>query len=240
MLFRRKIEAIFGRKMEERKNKIRNGEIVENDIMNGLMQIKDEEGNGLSDKEVLENIVNLIVAGYESTSLSSMWAIYYLAKYPNVLKKLREENMAMFKKKKGNFITTEDVSQLKYTNKVVEETIRMANIAQLLYRVTKKDVEYKVILWTRYLHTDPEKFEDPLCFNPDRWDKPAKPGAYQVFGGGMRICAGNMLARLKVALLLHHLSVGYKWELVNPDANIAYLPHPVPVDGVEITFNKLN
>ncbi|WCJ32581.1 cytochrome P450 family 88 subfamily A polypeptide 3 [Euphorbia peplus] len=246
---RRKVEVIFAQEIEKRKNRIRNGEKLENDIMDGLMQIKDEEGNGLSDKEVLDNIVSVIIAGYESTSLASMWAIYYLAKYPKVLKKLREENMAMFEKKKGAFITTEDVSQLKYTNKVVEETIRMANIAQLMFRLVMKDVEYKgyripkgwkVILWSRYSHTDPQNFKDPLCFNPDRWDNPAKLGTYQVFGGGSRICAGNMLARLQIALFLHHLSVGYKWELVNPDADIIYLPHPIPVDGVEITFNKLN
>ncbi|GMY15695.1 ent-kaurenoic acid oxidase-like [Fagus crenata] len=55
---------------------------------------------------------------YESTSLVSLWAIYYLAKFPNVLEKLREENMAVTKNKKGDFITSEDVSKMKYTNKV--------------------------------------------------------------------------------------------------------------------------
>ncbi|WCJ32583.1 cytochrome P450 family 88 subfamily A polypeptide 3 [Euphorbia peplus] len=246
---RRKVEAIFAMEIEKRKKRIKNGEKVEKDLMDGLMQMKDEDGNGLSDKEVLDNIVSFIIAGYESTALSSTWAIYYLAKYPNVLKKLREENMAMSKKKKGDFITTEDVSQLKYTNKVVEEIIRMANISQFMFRLVTKDVEYKgyripkgwkVIVWNRYLHTDPQNFEDPLCFNPDRWDNPAKPGTYQVFGGGRRMCAGNMLARLQVALFLHHLCVGYKWELINPNADITYLPHPAPADGVEITFNKLN
>ncbi|WCJ19467.1 Cytochrome P450 88A1 [Euphorbia peplus] len=246
---RRKLEVIFAKEIEKRKNKMRNGEKVENDLMDGLLQIEDEQGNKLSDKEVLDNIVSLVIAGYESTSLTSTWALYYLAKNPNVLKKLREENMSICKNKKGDFITAEDVSQLKYTNKVVEETIRMANVSQTLFRVATKDMEYKgyripkgwvVILWTRYLHIDPQNFDDPLCFNPERWDRPAKPGTYQVFGGGARICAGNMLARLQVALLLHHLSIGYKWELVNPDADITYLPHPIPTDGVEITFTKID
>ncbi|XP_059441033.1 ent-kaurenoic acid oxidase 1-like [Corylus avellana] len=79
-----------------------------------------------------------------------------------------------------------------------------------------------------YLHTNPENFEDPMCFNPDRWNEPARPGTYQVFGGGSRICAGNMLARIELALFLHHLSVGYKWELLNPDVEMVYLPHPIP------------
>jgi ent-kaurenoic acid hydroxylase len=58
--------------------------------MDGLMQIEDDEGSQyLSDQEVLDNIVGLVVAGYESTSVASTWAIYYLAKYPHVLAKLR-------------------------------------------------------------------------------------------------------------------------------------------------------
>ncbi|CAL9017506.1 unnamed protein product [Prunus brigantina] len=86
-----------------------------------------------------------------------------------------------------------------------------------------------------------------MCFNPDRWNEPAKPGTYQVFGGGLRICTGNMLVRIQLAILLHHLSTGYKrpnpthhfWELLNPDAELIYLSHPRPVDGVDITFNKI-
>ncbi|XP_050221457.1 ent-kaurenoic acid oxidase-like [Mercurialis annua] len=244
---RKKLDTIFRGVLLEKKrnNKDKNG--ITNDLMDGLMEIRDEEGNQLSEEEVVDNIVSLVVAGYESTSSVSMWAIYYLAKFPQVLKKLREENMAICKNK-GDFITSEDVSKLKYTNKVVEETIRMANVAQVMFRLVTKEVEYKgyripkkwkVVLWTRYLHTDPQNFEDPLCFNPDRWNNSAKPGTYQVFGGGSRICAGNMLARLQLALLLHHLSVGYKWELINPEATMTYLPHPVPADGIEVSFNKI-
>ncbi|PWA55894.1 cytochrome P450 [Artemisia annua] len=84
---------------------------------------------------------------------------------------------------------------------------------------------WNVMIWIRYLHTDPKNFNDPLCFNPhrwdvpmvpadpknfndplcfnpDRWDVPMVPGTYQVFGGGSRICAGNMLARLQLAFFI--------------------------------------
>ncbi|CAM8992526.1 unnamed protein product [Rhodiola kirilowii] len=96
-----------------------------------------------------------------------------------------------------------------------------------------------MILWLRYVHTNPENFDDPLTFNPDRWDEPEKPWTYQVFGVGSRICAGNMLARLQVSVLLHHLTVSYKWELVNPDAKVVYLPNPRPSDYVEVYFSQL-
>lgn len=75
--------------MVELEKKKTQKEVVTNDLMDGLMQITDDEGNKLCDQEVLDNIVSLVVAGYASTSLASMWAIYYLAKYPNVLITLR-------------------------------------------------------------------------------------------------------------------------------------------------------
>ncbi|CAI0399243.1 unnamed protein product [Linum tenue] len=247
---RKKVTDVFKKELEKRKKMDVHGlGSKTDDLMDGLRQIQDEQGNRLSEQEVLDNIVSLVVAGYESTSLSIMWSTYYLAKYPDVLRKLREENMALRKNKAaGEFITSDDISGLKYTKKVVEETIRMANIAAIVFRLATKDVEYKgyripknwkVALWTRYSHTNPENFHHPMCFNPDRWDVPAAPGAYQVFGGGSRICAGNMLARIQVAVFLHHLSTGYKWELLNPDAPMIYLSHQIPTDGVEISIAAL-
>ncbi|OVA09084.1 Cytochrome P450 [Macleaya cordata] len=216
---RKKANEIFRKELERRRKESGRESEERNDLMDGLILMKDEQGKQLGDIEVLDNIVSLVIAGYESTSLASMWAVYFLAKFPDVLQKLREENIAMNQKKKGDFITSKEIAELKYTNKVVEETLRMANIAPFIFRLAKEDVDYKgfkipkgwkVIVWLRSLHTDPKYFNDPMFFNPDRWNEPAKPGTYQAFGGGPRICVGNMLARLQVAIFLHHLAIGYK------------------------------
>lgn len=73
--------------LEKRKN--RENSAPKDDLMESLMQMKDEDGFRLTDNEVLDNIVSLVLGGYMSTSLALMWAVYYLAKYPNVLLKLR-------------------------------------------------------------------------------------------------------------------------------------------------------
>lgn len=88
---RRKAIEIFKKELEKKKKKKSNGDedMNTNDLMDGLMQLKDDEGNQLSETEVLDNIVSLVVAGYESTALTIMWSLYILPKYPNVLKKLR-------------------------------------------------------------------------------------------------------------------------------------------------------
>ncbi|KAK1433747.1 hypothetical protein QVD17_10663 [Tagetes erecta] len=246
---RKKAMAILEEELKKRKNKFEDGSSESvNDLMDGLMKLKDEEGGQLSDIEIIDNIVSLLLGGYESTTLSTMWAVYYLAKYPKVLQKLRDETMALKSSKSEQFVTSEEVLKMKYTMKVVDETIRLANVSPFLFRTTTKDVTYKgctipegwnVMLWIRYIHTDPENFNDPLSFNPDRWDVPMAPGTYQVFGGGSRICAGNMLARLQVAIFLYHLTTGYTWKLVNPDAKVKYLSNPKPEDGAEISIEKL-
>lgn len=113
---RKKLEEIFYEELEKRKKR---SKVETDDLMDGMMQIEDDEGHKLNDKEVVDNMVSLVVAGYSSTALVSMWAIYYLAKFPSVLAKLREENMAVKKDTARDFITSEEISKLKYTNKVL-------------------------------------------------------------------------------------------------------------------------
>ncbi|CAD6210821.1 unnamed protein product [Miscanthus lutarioriparius] len=239
---RKKLDTMFREEVQRRRRE----DTASNDLMSGLMEMEDEQGKKLCDDEVVDNIVSLVVAGYESTSNAIMWAAYHLAKSPHALRKLREENGAVSRDKNGGFISLDDIPSMKYTAKVVEETIRVANVAPMVHRVAHRDVEYRgnyikqVVVWLRSLHTDANYYDDPLSFNPDRWDKPPKPGTYQVFGGGPRICAGNMLARLQLTIMLHHLAVGYKWELLNPNAEVTYLPHSKPVDGAAMSFSKLS
>lgn len=246
---RRRSIAIFKEELDKRKKNHDGSSRPIKDLLDGLMNLKDDEGNHLSETEILDNIVSLLVAGFESTVLVTTWAIYYLAKYPKVLQKLRDENMSLKNSKDGQLVTSDEILKSKYTTKVVDETIRLANVVPFVLRTTTKDVEYKgytipkgwnMIMWVRYLHTNAENFDDPMCFNPDRWDASKGPViTYQPFGGGTRFCAGNMLARLQLAVFLHHISTGYKWKLVNPDAKIRYLSHPMLEDHVEITIENL-
>lgn len=59
------------------------------DFLSNLMGIVDSDGQRLNEKEIRDNLTSLLLAGYESTSSSMIWAIYYLSKYPNVLSKLK-------------------------------------------------------------------------------------------------------------------------------------------------------
>ncbi|KAK2993495.1 hypothetical protein RJ640_015179 [Escallonia rubra] len=164
--------AIFRNELEKKK-KVDTKDV--NDLMDGLLQLEDKECKKLCDIELLDNIIGFVLGGYESTSLSIMWALHYLAKYSIVLKKLRklkEENMPFSKRKNKELVTRDDLARLKlYTSKVVEETLRSSSITTFLFRTATKDAKYKgykipegwkVLLWVKYLHKNPENFEDPI------------------------------------------------------------------------------
>ncbi|CDP06243.1 unnamed protein product [Coffea canephora] len=112
---RKKVMTIFT--MEINKKKFEgNAARAEFDLVDQLLNLKDDDGNQLQDEEVLDNIVGLIIAGYESTSLSIMWILYYLAKHPQCTQKATEEHMNVGTN--GDFIRRDDILKLHYTNKV--------------------------------------------------------------------------------------------------------------------------
>ncbi|XP_057810049.1 ent-kaurenoic acid oxidase 2-like [Salvia miltiorrhiza] len=239
-----KLKAIFRQELEKRKC---DASEPKNDVMEALMQMKEQEGKRLSEDEIVDNMMALFAAGYETTSISIMWTFYYLAKHSDVLLKLREEHM-LVSKKLGDMLTYEDITSWKYTSKVVEEILRMGSTTTFMVRTAKKDVDYrgyripkgwKVACWFRYLHTNPEHFKDPMSFNPERWNEAPKAGSNLVFGGGVRVCAGNMFARLQITLLVHHLVLRYRWRLVNPNEKVLYIPYPRPADEVEIDITRI-
>ncbi|XP_057547919.1 ent-kaurenoic acid oxidase 1-like [Amaranthus tricolor] len=248
---REKIVKIFKNELDKRRTNNKDIDVTKEsvgDLMDSLMKATDIEGKHLKDEEVLDNIVNSILLGHISSAYAVTWCHYFLAKSPTVLQKLREENRALLEEKNGEKITNGDIQKLKYTNKVVEEVLRMANLSGFLFRRVMEDAEFKgylipkgwrVMVWLRQLHNDPNNFDDPMCFNPDRWDTRPKHGTYLPFGGGLRFCPGSMIIRLIMALFIHHLAIGYKWEMVNPDVPISYLSHPLPADGLEISMTKL-
>ena len=85
---RTKFRNIIRVELEKRKRENRNANEAK-DLMDELMHMKDEEGKNLIDEEVLDNIVNSIHIGYISTATLSTWTLYFIAKDPNVLRKLR-------------------------------------------------------------------------------------------------------------------------------------------------------
>lgn len=162
---RKKLSDILLNEVRERKQH----EIKKNDFLQILMDSVDENGTKLNEVEVMENIVSLILGGYESTSNVMTWGLYYLAKYPDVLERLKvkgqsdwylffswrfffayiygsslmllQEETRLIQKQKSNdkLLTAQDIKSMKYTSKVAEELIRLSNVSPFIFRTVAKD-----------------------------------------------------------------------------------------------------
>ncbi|XP_058099937.1 beta-amyrin 11-oxidase-like [Magnolia sinica] len=118
------------------------------DFMQMMMDSTDENAEKICVVEVVENIICLILGGYESTSNVMTWAVYYLARYPSVLNKLKEEIHGITNRKsKDELLTPEDIKEMKYTSKVTDELICLSNVSPFSFRRVVKD---NVILNDKY------------------------------------------------------------------------------------------
>lgn len=91
------------------------------------------------------------------------------------------------------------------------------------------------VLWTTYgTHYNSEYFQDPLSFNPSRFDESVPPYVFLAFGGGPRVCAGYQLAKLNILIFVHFVVTLYDWSLPYPDVPVTMDPLPFPSHGMPI------
>ncbi|XP_061342379.1 cholesterol 22-monohydroxylase CYP90B51 isoform X4 [Gastrolobium bilobum] len=232
-------------KMEERVKRIQEGNesLEEDDLLNWVLK-----HSNLSTEQILDLILSLLFAGHETSSVAIALAIYFLPGCPQAMKQLREEHreIARAKKQAGEVeLTWDDYKRMEFTHCVVNETLRLGNVVRFLHRKALKDVRYKgydipcgwkVLPVIAAVHLDPSLFDEPQHFNPWRWQTqhnnsgslgscPSSSTAssnFLPFGGGPRLCAGSELAKLEMAVFIHHLILNYHWELADTDEAFAY------------------
>ncbi|PPS02864.1 hypothetical protein GOBAR_AA17803 [Gossypium barbadense] len=124
---------------------------------------------------------------------------------------------------------------------VIDETLRRASVSFCNFREAKVDVNingylipkgWKVLVWNRGIHMDPQVYLNPKEFLPQRWENhQPRAGSFLPFGAGSRICPGADLAKLEISIFLHYFLLNYELEQIKPGGPIVYLPLPRPVDN---------
>ncbi|XP_058085868.1 3-epi-6-deoxocathasterone 23-monooxygenase CYP90C1 isoform X5 [Magnolia sinica] len=147
-------------------------------------------------------------------------------KFPGtrLYKSLKDENTRLKREKthSGEPYTWTDYMSLPFTQNVINETLRMANIINGVWRKALKDVEIKgylipkswcVLASFSSIHMDEGNYENPYQFNPWRWQgkEASISNNFTPFGGGQRLCPGLELARLEVSIFLHHFITRHRW-----------------------------
>jgi len=219
------------------------------DLLSMLLQARDEHGQGMNDRQLRDELTTLMVAGLDTTALALSWAFYLLSQNLAATDKLFAELQAVLAGRAPRFT---DMPQLRYTEMIVKETMRLYPSAWLIGREAIHDCEIgghpiaagTSLIMSQWLkHRDLRYFESPESFIPERWTdefvKTLPKYAYFPFGGGPRICIGNSFAMMEAMLVL--ATVGQKFR-VTATRGYAVVPWPSitlqPKEGIHLRVER--
>jgi cytochrome P450 len=193
------------------------------DLLSVLLTVRDDEGNGMSDQQLRDELVTMLFAGHETTANTLNWTLYLLAQNPEQEAKLHAELDTVLA---GRAPSLADLKQLPYTEQVIKESLRLYPPALGFGRKATKDMKLgaydipagmMVNVFAYGTHRSPRLWPEPSAFKPERFaqeDKNRHKYAYFPFGAGARICIGQMFAMMEAQLLLASIAQCYRFRLL--------------------------
>jgi len=196
------------------------------DLLQTLLEMRDESGVGMSDGQLRDEVTTLFLAGHETTANALTWTLYLLSQNPEKQEALQKELHNVLG---GRAPEASDLPRLVYTDMVVKEAMRLYPPAWGIGRRAIKGFELgsywipagtNVFLLQWITHRDARFYPRPEKFESERWrDDPMRSGklprfAYFPFGGGPRVCVGAGFAMMEATLLLAALARRFRFELV--------------------------
>jgi cytochrome P450 len=201
------------------------------DVLSWLIEARDgEDGGGMTDADMRDEMLTLLLAGHETSTNALSWAYHLLARSPDVLAALQAELDDVLDG--GRVPTVEDLGRLHWTRAIVDESMRLYPPAWVMVRHASAETTLldrtvpagtTLLLSPWVVHRDPKSWRDADRFDPARWltgpdggyqPAPETRHAYFPFGGGPRMCIGNTFALMEIAMVLAHTS--RHWTLTPP------------------------
>lgn len=212
------------------------------DILSLMMSARDEAGESMTDVELRDELMTLLIAGHETTATSLAWAFYWIHHLPQVREKLLQELDIL-----GENPDPSAILRLPYLNAVCQETLRIYPVAMLaLNRVVKSPLQIMdyqfdagiVLIPSIYLtHHREDLYPEPKQFKPERFlERQFAPYEYLPFGGGNRRCIGMAFAQFEMKVVLATVLSHYQMELAdrNPVQPVRRGALLAPADGVRM------
>jgi cytochrome P450 len=216
------------------------------DVLSLLLDVRDEAGQGFSDREVRDQLMTLMFAGHDTSTSTLTFMMYELARRPDVIEKLQEEQDRVL----GGEIP--DIEKLErrmpYLDMVLDEVLRLYPPAWIGPRRAVREFEFNghTVPNGAYLnycswasHRIPEFFPEPEAFRPERFSRERKAalprGAYVPFGGGKRICIGKRFGQIEVKLVATMLLQKLRLDLMpGRTMTVRQMPTLSPRGGLEM------
>jgi cytochrome P450 len=197
------------------------------DFMSIYVAAKDKNGVPFTDKELLDELITLVVAGFETSANTLNWAWYLIATHPKVEQRLLEEATAMLPD--ASMVTYERAADMTYAQQVLEETLRLYPPVWIFSRRSREGDELgdfdvppgtDIYLSPYILHRTEHYWPDPDRFDPDRFaalDRPKKDRPFFPFSLGPRRCVGEYFSFLEMKVHLGLLLPRFQMAVIDEE-----------------------
>jgi cytochrome P450 len=190
------------------------------DILSMMLGARYEDGSTMSDEQIRDELLTLLIAGHETTALSLAWLFHHLYRHPETLVRLRRELEAL-----GPNPEAEPIAHCRYLEAACNEALRLYPIVGETFRKLREPLQlgpytvpagYAVSVSTIGLHRHPGLYPDAESFKPERFlDRKFSPFEFVPFGGGVRRCLGAAFAMHEMKLVTHALLSRCELELAS-------------------------
>lgn len=220
------------------------------DLLSMLIAAQDEDGNHMTEKQLLDEVKTMFLAGHETTANALSWTLWLLAQHPIITSKLVSELEEVLN---GQAVTLMDLSKLKYCEAVITESMRLMPPAWMVAREAAQACEiggqeikvgHTIMMSQWVIHRDARFFNQPDQFIPERWAnnfaKELPTYAYFPFGGGQRLCIGKQFAITEAMVILVTLLQKFSFTLlpaqkIEPEPSITLRPK----NGIWMKLQKI-
>ncbi|XP_054740137.1 cytochrome P450 6a22-like [Anastrepha obliqua] len=235
-------------------------QVARNDLMQILMELKSKSAKdgGLTMNEIAAQAFVFLLAGYETSSSTMGFALYELAKQPDIQDRLRTEINEVLERHNNDF-TYEAMQDMHYLDQVFSETLRKYPIVPHLTREAQADYKtndprYTIEKGTMVnipvyaIHYDPEYYPDPEKFDPERFSdaeiKKRPACTWLPFGDGPRNCIGLRFGKMQGFIGLAYLLRNFRFTVCKEtDENLHYMKEKIllhSLNGVKLRVDRLN
>jgi cytochrome P450 len=203
------------------------------ELLKTLLQAMENNPGDISLQEIRDQVLAFLAGGIEAPATIISWSLYELSRHPTVRYRVQDEVDQVLA---GRTAQWDDLDRMPYTDLVMNEIFRLYPPPSILSRVLTDDVRFgdrvlpagTTLIWSPYIiQRNPDVYEDPYGFRPERWEDAAKPpprNAIVPFGGGPRKCIGEHYGKAETKLVLTSIIARWHLSQVGDDEPLATNP----------------